>query len=77
VPTLPPTGRFDSPREIEGTQATLTDVFDAEAGFKVSNTDDVEEVTNYLRAFRWVQEQLRDPKGCRSVLGCCATPIVS
>lgn len=49
--------------QIEGTQATLTDLFDEEAGFKVSNTDDVEEVTNYLRAFRWVQEQLRDPKG--------------
>jgi Fic family protein len=29
----------------------------------VSNTDDVEEVTNYLQAFRLVQEQLRDPKG--------------
>ena len=49
--------------QIEGTQATLTDLFDKEAGFKVSNTDDVEEVTNYLRAFRWVQEQLSDPKG--------------
>jgi Fic family protein len=49
--------------QIEGTQATLTDLFNEEAGFKVSNTDDVEEVTNYLRAFRLVQEQLRDPKG--------------
>ena len=49
--------------QIEGTQATLTDLFDEEAGFKVSNTDDVEEVTNYLRAFRWTQEQLRDPNG--------------
>lgn len=49
--------------QIEGTQATLTDLFDEEAGFKVSNTDDVQEVTNYLRAFRWTQEQLRDPKG--------------
>lgn len=49
--------------QIEGTQATLTDLFDEEAGFKVSNTDDVEEVTNYLRAFRWVQEQLRAPQG--------------
>ena len=49
--------------QIEGTQATLTDLFDEEAGFKVSNTDDVEEVTNYLRAFRWTQEQLRDPQG--------------
>ena len=49
--------------QIEGTQATLTDLFDDEAGFKISNTDDVEEVTNYLRAFRWTQEQLRDSKG--------------
>ncbi len=49
--------------QIEGTQATLTDLFDEEAGFKVSNTDDVKEVTNYLGAFRWTQEQLRDPKG--------------
>ena len=49
--------------QIEGTQATLTDLFDQEAGFKVSNTDDVEEVTNYLRAFRWTQEQLRDREG--------------
>ena len=49
--------------QIEGTQATLTDLFDEEAGFAVSNTDDVEEVTNYLRAFRLVQSQLRDPAG--------------
>ena len=49
--------------QIEGTQATLTDLFDEEAGFKVSNTDDVEEVTNYLGAFRWTEQQLRDPKG--------------
>ncbi len=49
--------------QIEGTQATLTDLFDEEAGFAVSNTDDVEEVTNYLRAFRLVQNNLRDPAG--------------
>lgn len=49
--------------QIEGTQATLADLFDEEAGFTVSNTDDVEEVTNYLRAFRLVQDNLRDPKG--------------
>ena len=49
--------------QIEGTQATLTDLFDEDAGFKVSNTADVEEVTNYLRAFHWVQEQLRAPNG--------------
>jgi Fic family protein len=49
--------------QIEGTQATLKDLLDDEAGFAVRNTDDVEEVTNYLRAFRWVQEQLRSPAG--------------
>lgn len=49
--------------QIEGTQATLTDLLDEEAGFSVSNTDDVEEVTNYLRAFRLVQDNLRDPNG--------------
>lgn len=49
--------------QIEGTQATLTDLFDGEAGFAVSNTDDVEEVTNYLQAFRLVQENLRAPGG--------------
>ena len=49
--------------QIEGTQATLTDLFDEEAGLKVSNTADVEEVSNYLRAFRWVREQLGDPQG--------------
>jgi Fic family protein len=49
--------------QIEGTQATLVDLFDDEAGLAVSNTDDVEEVTNYLRAFRRVQDELRKPKG--------------
>jgi len=49
--------------QIEGTQATLADLFDVEAGLAVSNGDDVEEVSNYLRAFRLVREQLRDPAG--------------
>jgi Fic family protein len=49
--------------QIEGTQATLVDLFDSEAGFVVSNTDDVEEVTNYLRAFKLVQGHLRDSAG--------------
>jgi Fic family protein len=49
--------------QIEGTQATLADLFDEEAGFTVSNTNDVEEVSNYLRAFRRVQDNLRDPGG--------------
>ena len=49
--------------QIEGAQATLINLLDEEAGFKVSNTDVGQEVTNYLRAFRWTQEQMRDPKG--------------
>lgn len=49
--------------QIEGTQATLADLFDEEAGFAVRNADDVEEVTNYLRAFRLVRDNLRDPGG--------------
>ncbi len=49
--------------QIEGTQATLTDLFDDEAGLAVSNADDVEEVTDYLAAFRHVQKQLRSPRG--------------
>ena len=46
--------------QIEGNVATLTDLFDEAAGFAVSNADDVEEVTNYLRAFRLVKYNLRD-----------------
>ncbi len=49
--------------QIEGTQATLTDLFDQEAGVELSNRDDVEEVTNYMRAFRLVRDNLRDTNG--------------
>lgn len=49
--------------QIEGTQATLTDLFDDEAGLAISNADDVEEVTNYLRAFRLVQDNMRASDG--------------
>ena len=49
--------------QIEGTQATLTDLFDDEAGQVLANTADVEEVTNYLRAFRLVRDNLRSEDG--------------
>ena len=49
--------------QIEGTQATLADLFDQEAGVAVINTKDVEEVSNYLRAFHHVQENLRSATG--------------
>ena len=63
--------------QIEGTQATLTDLFDEEAGLAVSNTDDVEEVTNYLRGFRLVQDELREPAACPSACACCAMRTAS
>lgn len=49
--------------QIEGTQATMVDLFDDEAGFVLTNPADVEEVTNYVQAFRHVRENLRSPKG--------------
>jgi len=49
--------------QIEGTQATLTDLFDQEAGLELNNRDDVEEITNYIHAFRMVRDNLRDPGG--------------
>ena len=49
--------------QIEGTQATLTDLFDQEAGLELHNRDDVEEITNYIHAFRMVRDNLRDPGG--------------
>ena len=49
--------------QIEGTQATLVDLLNEEAGFAISNQDDVQEVTNYLRAYQLVQDNLRSPTG--------------
>jgi Fic family protein len=49
--------------QIEGTQATLADLFDQEAGIALNNHDDVEEVTNYMRAFRMVRDNLHDTHG--------------
>lgn len=49
--------------QIEGTQATLMDLLDQEAGIELNKRDDVEEVTNYMRAFRMVRENLRDAQG--------------
>lgn len=49
--------------QIEGSQATLTDLFDDEAGQVLANMADVEEVTNYLRAFRLVRDNLRSEAG--------------
>ena len=42
--------------QIEGTQATIIDLFDDEAGLVVSNMVEVEEVTNYIFAYRLVRD---------------------
>lgn len=47
--------------QLEGTQATLTGIFDKEAGLSVTNVDDVEEVTNYLRAYKFVHDEMNSP----------------
>jgi Fic family protein len=51
--------------QIEGTQATLMDLFAFEAAGKAesSETDDVQEVCNYLDAIAYARKQLRSPKG--------------
>lgn len=49
--------------QLEGTQATLTDIFDEEAGLTVVNIDDVEEVTNYLQSYKFVNNELNSPSG--------------
>lgn len=49
--------------QMEGTQATLTDLLDEESGLDVTSTTDVSDVTNYLRAFEYVRGELNDSRG--------------
>ncbi len=51
--------------EIEGTQATLVDVFSHERLHQVetSSIDDVVEVTNYVRAINYAFDELNKPRG--------------
>ena len=39
--------------QIEGTQASLEDIFEYESGMKVENINDVEEVINYIKAMNY------------------------
>lgn len=41
----------------------MTGLFNKEAGLAIANADDVEEGTNYLRAFRLVGDNLRSASG--------------
>jgi Fic family protein len=48
--------------QIEGTQATLVDLFQFENEDKESNAD-LEEICNYVDALKYAREQLSSPKG--------------
>jgi Fic family protein len=49
--------------QIEGTQATLVDLFEYEAEDGEQPIDDVREVCNYLDALKYARGQLASPKG--------------
>lgn len=49
--------------QMEGTQATLTDLLDEESGMDVASSTDVSDVTNYLQAFEYVRAQLNAEQG--------------
>ena len=50
--------------QIEGTQASLTDLFTAEAKAPANAPpEDIEEICNYLDALSYARNQLRRPKG--------------
>jgi len=49
--------------QIEGTQATLRDVLEFEATSKTDLPEDVEEVSNYVRAITWARRELGREKG--------------
>ena len=60
--------------QIEGTQATLEDVFEFEATERSDRPDDVEEVCNYVAALTYARRELGRTKGSPSVRGSCAKP---
>jgi len=58
-----------SSTRIEGTQASLADVFEAEASGEAPNAD-VEEVLNYIEALEWGLGQMEElPLGARLIRG--------
>lgn len=46
--------------QIEGTQASLEDLFEFESGMKPENINDVAEVVNYVKALNYGMERLRE-----------------
>lgn len=54
--------------QIEGTQATLEDIFDYERGGVIENINDVEEVVNYVKALNYGIKRLKTlPMGVRLI----------
>jgi Fic family protein len=49
--------------QIEGTQATLEDIFEFEATRRSDRPDDVEEVCNYVAALTYARREMARPKG--------------
>ena len=49
--------------QIESTQATQIDLFNGGAGLDIRNTDDIEQVSNYMTAFLFARESLRAEDG--------------
>jgi Fic family protein len=49
--------------QIEGTQATLEDIFEFEATQRSDRPDDVEEVCNYVAALTYARREMARPKG--------------
>jgi len=46
--------------QIEGTQASLDDIFEYESDIPIQNTQDVEEVVNYVRALNYRLKRLQE-----------------
>lgn len=46
--------------QIEGTQATLEDIFNYEGNVSIKNPDDVEEVVNYIKALKYGMQRLQE-----------------
>ena len=49
--------------QIEGTQASMSDVISYEATRKTDRPGDVEEVCNYVEALAWARSEIAKPKG--------------
>lgn len=63
--------------QIEGTQATMTDLLTYEAWEEVNNLDDVEEVVNYIKSLNHGIERLKQWPLCFRILKECHSILLS